>query len=139
MFNNKVEWLICKPRNKEVWLVRAVSKKLEEALWLIPIEDRRQLDSTREGMLAGFTLGNYLMLVEHTGRLLRDGKASITAELSDILVRLGSSADAWQARMQRLQGGRLFGRFISGSRELLQSTAQRLGVSRLANLSASSG
>ena len=115
-----------------------VSKKLEEALWLIPIEDRRRLDSTREGMLAGFTLGNYLMLVEHTGRLLRDGKASITAEVSDILGRLGSSAEAWQAHMQRLRGGRLWGRFIAGSHELLQSTAQRLGVSRLANLSASS-
>lgn len=114
------------------------SKKLEEALWLIPIEDRRGVDSKREGMLAGFTLGNYLMLVEHTGRLLREGKASITAEVSDILARLGSSAEAWQARMQRLRGERLLGRFISGSQELLQSTAQRLGVSRLANLSASS-
>jgi hypothetical protein len=112
------------------------AKKLEEALWLIPIEDRRRVDSKREGMLTGFTLGNYLMLVEHTGRMLRDGKASITAEVSDILVRLGSSAAAWQARMQRLQGGRLLGRFIAGSRELLQATAERLGVSRLANLAA---
>ncbi len=112
------------------------AKQLEETLWLIPIEDRRHVDSTREGMLAGFTLGNYLMLVEHTGRLLREGKASITAEVTDILVRLGTSAEAWYARMQKLQGGRLLGRFISGSRELLQSTAQRLGVSRLANLAA---
>lgn len=112
------------------------SKQLEDALWLIPIEDRRQLDSNREGMLTGFTLGNYLMLVEHTGRLLRNGKASISAEVSDILARIGSSAEAWQARMQRLQGGRLLGRFISSSRELLQATAERLGVSRLANLSA---
>lgn len=114
------------------------SKKLEEALWLIPIEDRRQLDSTREGMLPGFTLGHYLMLVEHTGRLLREEKASINAELADIFARLGSSAEAWQSRMQRLQGGKLLGRFISGSRELLQSTAEKLGFSRLANLSAAS-
>jgi REP element-mobilizing transposase RayT len=112
------------------------SKKLEEGLWLIPIEDRRQLDSKREGMLAGFTLGNYLMLVEHTGRLLRDGKASISGELADIFERLGSSADSWQLHMQRLRGERLLGRFIAGSRELLRSTAQRLGMSRLANLSA---
>lgn len=114
------------------------SKKLEEALWLIPIEDRRNLDSTREGMLVGFTLGNYLLLVEHTGRLLREGKASISAEVSDILSLLGSSAEEWQVRMQRLQGGRLFGRFIAGSRELLEATAEKLGLSRLANLSASS-
>ena len=48
-------------------------------------------------MLAGFTLGNYLLLVEYTGRMLRDGKATITAEVSDILDRIGSSADVWQA------------------------------------------
>lgn len=111
------------------------SKKLEEALWLIPIEDRRRLDSKREGMLDGFTLSNYLMLVEYTGRLLRDGKASITVEVADILARLGSSAEVWQTRMQRLRGDRLLGRFISGSREVLRATAERLGVSRLANLS----
>ncbi len=40
------------------------SRDLEEALWLIPIEDRRQLNSPRERMLSGFTLGNYLMLVD---------------------------------------------------------------------------
>ena len=32
------------------------STELEEALTLIPIENRRQLDSQREGMLSGFTL-----------------------------------------------------------------------------------
>jgi hypothetical protein len=31
---------------------------------LVPIEDRRRLDSEREGMLEGFSLGNYLLLVE---------------------------------------------------------------------------
>ncbi len=112
------------------------SKKLEDALWLIPIEDRRRVDSMREGMLDGFTLGNYLMLVEHTGRMLRDGKAAISAEISDILARIGSSAEAWQLCMQRLRGDRLLGRFISSSREVLQSTAQRLGVARIVNVSA---
>jgi len=31
---------------------------LEETLWLCPIEDRRRLDSSREGMLEGFSLWN---------------------------------------------------------------------------------
>ena len=35
---------------------------LEESLWLCPIEDRRGLDSTREGMMQGFSLGSYLLL-----------------------------------------------------------------------------
>jgi len=107
---------------------------LEDALWLIPIEDRRQLDSQREGMLSGFTLGNYLMLVEYTGRLLREGKASISTELADIFERFGSSAALWQARLQKLSGGRGLGRFLSTSRERLREVAQKLGVHHLANL-----
>lgn len=110
------------------------SKQLEAALWLIPIEDRRSLDSQREGMLSGFTLGNYLMLVEYTGRLLRDGKASISSELADIFERLGSSAAVWQARLQKLRGGRGLGRFLATSRERLREAAQKLGVHHLANL-----
>ena len=44
---------------------------LEEGLWLCPVEDRRRLDSSREGMIEGFSLGNYLLLVEYTGAVLR--------------------------------------------------------------------
>jgi len=44
---------------------------LEESLWLCPIEDRRRLDSSREGMLEGFSLGSYFLLVDYTGRLFR--------------------------------------------------------------------
>jgi hypothetical protein len=36
---------------------------VEESLWLCPIENRRQLDFAREGMLEGFSLGSYLLLV----------------------------------------------------------------------------
>ena len=75
-------------------------------------------------MLSGFTLGNYLMLVEYAGRLLREGKATISAELTDIFERLGSSAVLWQARLQKLRGGRSLGRFLSISRERLREGAQ---------------
>jgi hypothetical protein len=61
------------------------SAGLEESIWLCPIEDRHKLDSSREGMLEGFSLGSYLILVDYTGRLFRDGKAVISAELSGIL------------------------------------------------------
>ena len=37
---------------------------LEEKHWLCPIEDRRRLDSAREGIMEGFSLGNYLLLVD---------------------------------------------------------------------------
>jgi len=58
------------------------SAGLEEAHWLCPIEDRRRLDSSREGMLEGFSLGSYLLLVDCTGRLFRDGKAAVSRECS---------------------------------------------------------
>jgi hypothetical protein len=65
---------------------------LQESLWLCPIEDRRGLDSTREGMLQGISLGSYVKLVDYTGRLFRLGKASISAELAGIFERLGCNA-----------------------------------------------
>ena len=107
---------------------------LEEGLWLCPIEDRRKLNLPREGMLEEFSLGNYLLLVDDTGRLFREGKAVISAELSAILERLGSSAETWQARLRKLAGGRSLGRFFAAMRSRLREVAQSLGVHRLANL-----
>jgi len=52
----------------------AVSDGLERDLWLFPIEGRRKQGALREGMREGFTLGQYLMLVDYTSRLVRDGK-----------------------------------------------------------------
>ena len=110
------------------------SAGLEESLWLCPIEDRHKLDSSREGMLEGFSLGSYLILVDYTGRLFRDGKAAISAEVTGILDRLQSSAESWRARLEKLRGGRLLGRFFAASRERLREVAARLGVHHLANL-----
>ena len=110
------------------------SSKLELDLWLIPIEDRRGQGEARDGMLDGFSLGSYLMLVEYTGRLLRTGKAKIGSELAEVFARLGCSAERWQMRMNKLSGGRMLGRYFAGSRERLREAAEKLGVHHLANL-----
>ena len=107
---------------------------LEESLWLCPIEDRRGLDSTREGMMQGFSLGSYVKLVDYTGRLFRQGKASISAELAGIFERLGCSAQSWQSRLEKLRGDRLLGRFFAASRAKLREIGERLGVRHLVNL-----
>jgi hypothetical protein len=112
------------------------SPGLEESIWLCPIEDRRQLDSSREGMLQGFSLGNYLLLVDYTGRLFREGKTVISAELTGILNRLGTTAESWQARLEKLKSGRLLGRFFAASRKRLREAAAQLRVHHLANLAA---
>ncbi len=110
------------------------SAGLEEAHWLCPIEDRRRVDSTREGMLEGFSLGNYLLLVDYTGRLFREGKATISREVAEILKRLGTTAETWQARLEKLSKGRLLGRFLAASRQRLREVAERLGLRRVPNL-----
>jgi hypothetical protein len=74
----------------------------EESLWLCPIADPRRLDSSREGMLEGFSLGSYLLLVDYTGRLFRTGKATISTELAGIFARLESSAETRQERSERV-------------------------------------
>jgi hypothetical protein len=86
---------------------------LEESLWLYPIEDGRELDSPREGMIPGFSLGSYVKLVDHTGRLFREGKVSISAELAEIFERLGRNAQSWQLQIETLRGDRLLGRFFA--------------------------
>ena len=72
--------------------------------------------------------------VDYTGRLFREGKASISAKLAGIFERLGSRAENWQARMEKLRTGRLYGRFFAASRETLREMAERLKVRRLVNL-----
>ena len=109
------------------------SADLEESLWLSPIEDRRGLDSTREGMIQGFPLGSYAKLVDYTGRLFRQGKASISAELAGIFERLNCNAQSWHKRMERLGGDRLLGRFFASTRAKLREIGERLGVRHLVN------
>jgi hypothetical protein len=107
---------------------------LEESLWLCPIEDRRELDSPREGMIPGFSLGSYLKLVDYTGRLFREGKASISVELAGVFERLGCSAQNWQIQIEKLRGDRLVGRFFAASSAKLREIGERLAVHRLVNL-----
>ena len=75
----------------------------------------------------------YLMLLDYTSRLVRDGKAAVSAEVESIFTRLGSSAESWGARLLKMSGTRLLGRFVAASRGRLREIAQRIGVRHLAN------
>ena len=74
-----------------------------------------------------------MLLVEYTGRLFRDGKAVISAELAGILERTGSTAESWWARLEKLSKGHLLGRFFAASRVRLRELAARPGVHHLVN------
>jgi hypothetical protein len=72
--------------------------------------------------------------VDYTGRLFRERKARISREVNEILKRLGTTAEAWQARLQKLSRGRLLGRFFAASRQRLRQVAERLHLKRVPNL-----
>jgi hypothetical protein len=48
--------------------------------------------------------------------------------------RLGTTAETWQARLEKLKAGRLLGRFFAASRDRLREVSERLKVHHLANL-----
>ena len=73
-------------------------------------------------------------MVDYTGRLFRDGKAVISAEVCTILDRVGSSAERWLSRLQKLARSRLLGRFFAATQSRLREVAQGWGVHRLTNL-----
>jgi len=84
---------------------------LEQRHWLVPIEDRRRLSGkrnaeAREGMVESFPLGSYVLLVEYTGRLFRNGKARINAGVQDVLERLGTSSEYWNDRIKKMLSSR---------------------------------
>jgi hypothetical protein len=64
---------------------------VEEDPWLCPIEDRRREGSLREGLLEGFSLGSYLLLIDYTSRLCRQGKARVSREVASILDNVAGS------------------------------------------------
>jgi hypothetical protein len=70
----------------------------------------------------------------HSGRLFRHGMASISAELAGIFEQLGCSAQTWQARLEKLKGDRLLGRFFATTRAKLREISERLGGRYVVNL-----
>jgi hypothetical protein len=58
----------------------------------------------------------------------------ISREVAEIFERLGSSAETWQARLEKLTKGRLLGRFFAASRQRLREVAECVGLQRVPNL-----
>ncbi len=124
-----------------------LGKGLNEGLWLAAIEEQSatgsaggsdssglQASAEQTAVVLDIPLGTYVWLVEHSGRLLRDGKASISAELAGIFERLGTSAEVWQERLECLMNNRLLGRFFASTQERLDELAEQVGQSRVMNL-----
>jgi hypothetical protein len=113
---------------------------VEQGHWLVPIEDRRsgansKTVSQREGMLESFSLGSYLLLVDYTGRLYRNGKARMGKALKEVFDRLGASGEIWTDRIQKmLASWQLRGSFFAVDPRAVRALSDERGK-RLANLS----
>ncbi len=53
--------------------------------------------------------------------------------MAGILERLGTTAETWQARLEKLSKGRFFGRFFAASRRRQRQVAEHLGLRRVPN------
>jgi len=113
----------------------------EQDHWLLPFEDRRphthsKPSSNREGMLEKFTLGNYLVLVEYTGRMFRQGKAQISDRIKQVFERLGTSVAFWTDHVKKmLTAKKLRGRCFAGSQNGIPESVQERSSTRMINLS----
>lgn len=137
----RVEHVISEGRLQDVAEIRngsvaaqKVSEGIEQDHWLVPIEDRRSQGSEREGIKEGFTLGQYLMLVDCMSRSVREGKANISRDVQSILDRLEIDASRLLERLTTLfTSNRFYGSFMASTREALRRVAMKLGVKQLAN------
>ena len=103
-----------KNQHKQLKMARqgsvAASRKIgnaEQDHWLIPFEDRRphtncRPSSKREGMLEKFTLGNYLLLIDYTSRMFREGKARVKDGIPPIFDRLETNLELWAGKVQSM-------------------------------------
>ncbi len=116
---------------------------IEQDHWLCPVEDRRALHANskdesltpREGMLEGYSLASYFLLIDYTSRLYRKGKAIVSQELDGIFDRLGTTPEVWYQRLMKLlDRKRLFGRFFTTDPQRLRKLAVDRGQHHLNNL-----
>ncbi len=112
---------------------------VEQDHWLVPIEDRRtktgaRTKSSRAGMLESFSLGSYLLLVDYTGRLFRNGKARMSSAVKEVFDRLGTGAELWSERIKKMLSCRdLRGSYFGSAPEVIRQLSDQRGK-RTANL-----
>ena len=94
---------------------------IEQNHWLVPIEDRschpNKRQRGREGMLETFSLGSYLLLIDYTSRMYRQGKARMNPAVQEIFDRLQSSSEYWSSLVGKLLNRPPRGRTLATHRQ----------------------
>jgi hypothetical protein len=110
------------------------ASSLEEKVWPGPVEEKRRINSTREGTIEGFALGSYLLQVNYTARFYRERKATRSGDMAEILDRLQTSAERWQARLDSLRRARPLGRLFAATRARVREISTGLNLKHVPNL-----
>jgi hypothetical protein len=117
---------------------RALSRARERvrcARWLAPIDSRRSVRTGAHRGLVPLKEDDYLELLDHTGRALREGKrGAIPEDLRPILERLNLDVSRWNETVSGF--GRLFYR-VAGSVEQIAAQARQAGRRFFKGLSSS--
>ncbi len=139
----QANWGEIKKEIASSFLGSRATESVEQDHWLCPVEDRRALHANskdespppREGMLEGYSLSSYFLLVDYTSRLYRKGKAIVSHELAGIFERLGTTPEVWYQRLKQLLDRKhLLGRFFTTDPQRLKKLAADSGQHHLNNL-----
>ena len=84
-------------------------------------------------MIQGLSLGSYIKLVDYTGRLIRQGKASMSADLASIFERLGCSDQSCRVESKGSAKAICSANF-SSTRGETREIGEHFGGRRLVNL-----
>ena len=76
-------------------------------------------------MVGTFSLGSFVLLVEYSGRLFRNGEAGISSGVRDVLERLGRNPEFWYEMMKTNQ---LRGCIFAAKAELVKNVVKKRGV-----------
>ncbi len=110
------------------------ARRLEQDLWLCPIEDNGVCRGPRHGLYEGFTIVHYLRLIDATSRRFRVGKQSADESLPPLLDRLQTGPQHWLTMMDCLSSRReTWGVAFSSSKVRLQEAAAARGCHHVAN------
>lgn len=96
--------------------------------------NRRETGTNENGNT--IALGSYLLLVDYTSRLFRNGKARVNAGVKEIFERLGTSQEFWFEHMKKMLSSKeLYGRYFASNRDSHRKLAADRGQRHLDNLS----
>jgi hypothetical protein len=130
-----VQW-----RLKDAGWVATARQRLQSLSWFMkclkePLARLANLqDKTRGFFFEGRFKSVAILDEESLLATCAEGKAMVSREVAEIFERIGTTAETWQARLEKLSDGRLLGRFLAASRQRLREVAQRLGLRRAVNL-----